>query len=99
MTVPATLKSSVKTRRFPWHYPFSGCLPGRGTSERSDVVSNHFYRLRESCQILSADSLPKLLGTGTPKPLKDAMELEKRLADTPSENTLLVIAIDGSVNN
>ncbi|MDP4548699.1 Piwi domain-containing protein [Marinobacter sp. MDS2] len=69
-----------------------------GTSVTSDVLSRHFYKLRESCQRLSAGPLPKWLGMTTPKPLKDAQELDKRLADTPPENTLLVVAIDRSVD-
>lgn len=32
------------------------------------------------------------------KPLKNVMELDKRLTNTPPENTLLVIAIDKAAN-
>ncbi|PPK50236.1 Piwi domain-containing protein [Marinobacter persicus] len=69
-----------------------------GTSVSSEELSDHFHNLREACQSLSADPLPKWRGMLEPKPLKDAMELDKRLVDTPPENTLLVIALDKSGN-
>jgi len=69
-----------------------------GTRVSSDALSQHFYKLRESCQRISADPLPKWLGLTASKPLKNVMELDKRLTNTPPENTLLVIAIDKAAN-
>lgn len=69
-----------------------------GTQASPEALSRHFSKLYESCQQLSAASLPPWRGMRAPKPLKNAMELDMRLSNTSPENTLLVIAIDKSVN-
>lgn len=63
-----------------------------------DQLSMHFQKLKQACQQLSAEPLPPWKGVNKVQPLKDAQELDTRLSQTPPENTLLVIAIDSSVN-
>jgi len=69
-----------------------------GTRTSADELSIHFQKLRAACQQLSGDPLPPWKGGNRVQPLKDAQELDKRLSQTPPENTLLVIAIDSKAD-
>ncbi|MDN6320988.1 MAG: hypothetical protein L0J77_14615, partial [Marinobacter sp.] len=68
------------------------------TKAQSDALSEHFRKLHSACQRLSAETLEPWKGVTAVKPLKNASELDARLTKTPPENTLLVIAIDKSVD-
>lgn len=69
-----------------------------GTQTSPEALSTHFQKLQSACQQLSAEPLPTWRGVTSVKPLKNALELDARLGKTPPENTLLVIAIDKSVD-
>lgn len=69
-----------------------------GTRTPEEALSSHFNRLRKACQALSAEPLPPWKGVNSVNILKDAQELDKRLSQTPPENTLLVIAIDSKAD-
>lgn len=69
-----------------------------GTKTKPEVLREHFSKLREACQKLCAEPIPSWKGVSSPQPLQNASELNIRLHRTPQDNTLLVIAIDKSVN-
>ncbi|MBA4500947.1 argonaute PAZ domain-containing protein [Marinobacterium sp. 3-1745] len=69
-----------------------------GTKVQPEVLSTHFQKLQAACQKLCADPLPPWKGVMSVSPLKNALELDARLSKTPQGNTLLVIALDKSVN-
>jgi len=69
-----------------------------GTRANPEQLSTHFQKLRDACQLLSAEPLPPWKGVAAPQTLKNAMELDIRLSNTPPDNTLLVIAIDKTIN-
>lgn len=69
-----------------------------GTQASPANLSNHFTKLQAACQRLSGEPLPEWRGVTSVQPLKDAMELDARLSKKPQKNTLLVIAIDKTVN-
>lgn len=69
-----------------------------GAKTSPEALSTHFQKLQSACQQLSAEPLPPWKGVMSVTPLKNALELDARLGKTPPENTLLVIAIDKSVN-
>jgi hypothetical protein len=69
-----------------------------GTRAHPDALSAHFKKVHSACQTLSAEPLAQWKGMGPVNTLKSGAELDTRLSKSPPENTLLLIAIDKSVN-